>query len=192
MSQMLPPSSTSLERSIDALAGDRLGRLPVLVSRLWNADTCPTSLLPYLAWATSVDEWDDRWSEDIKRAVIREARIIHALKGTPAAIRRALAALGQPDARIVERGNYALHNGSIVRDGTVQRKGHGGWSSYRVVLRRAVTIDQALMIQRLLARVQRNCIELTAVDFKQALLRRNGQSFRNGDYTRGVVNTSIS
>lgn len=188
---LLPPSATAFERALDQSAGARIAALPSLVASLWNADTCPAILLPYLAWALSVDEWNDDWGEDWKRAVIKESRLIHQQKGTLAAIRRALAAIGQPDATIIERGNYVRRNGVALRDGSRQRMGAGGWSTYRVVLNSPTTVDQAQQIKRLLAAVQRNCITLTAIDFRAATIRRNGAHLRNGAYTRGVVNTTI-
>jgi len=188
---LLPPSSTLLERAIDQTAAARLAALPSVVASLWNADTCPAPLLPYLAWAMSVDEWNDGWGVDKKRAVIKESRIIHQHKGTLSAIKRALTAIGQPAATIIERGNYIRHNGIALRNGTHNRQGSGGWASYRVILTQPVTIDMAQQIKRLLGAVQRNCITLTAIDYKQAALRHNGAATRNASYTRGVVDTTL-
>ncbi|MCV5639247.1 phage tail protein I, partial [Escherichia coli] len=61
---------------------------------LWNPDTCPANLLPWLAWSFSVDRWDDKWPEATKRAVIRDAYFIHCHKGTIGAIRRVVEPLG--------------------------------------------------------------------------------------------------
>lgn len=188
---LLPPSSTPLERALDQTAAARLAALPSVVASLWNADTCPPALLPYLAWAMSVDEWNDGWGVDKKRAVIKESRYIHQHKGTISAIKRALTAIGQPDATVIERGNYIRHNGIALRNATHTRAGAGGWASYRVILTQPVTIDLAMQIKRLLASVQRNCIVLTAIDYKQAALRHNGAATRNASYTRGVVATTI-
>lgn len=188
---LLPPSSTPLERALDQTAAVRLSALPSVVASLWNADTCPAPLLPYLAWAMSVDEWNDGWGVDKKRAVIKESRYIHQHKGTLSAIKRALTAIGQPGATVIERGNYIRHNGAALRDGTHTRAGSGGWASYRVILTQPVTIDMAQQIKRLLAAVQRNCIVLTAIDYKQAALRHNGAATRNATYTRGVVDTTL-
>lgn len=188
---LLPPSSTPLERALDQTAADRMAALPSVVASLWNADTCPAPLLPYLAWAMSVDEWNDGWGVDKKRAVIKESRYIHQHKGTLSAIKRALTAIGQPGATVIERGNYIRHNGAALRDGTHTRAGSGGWASYRVILTQPVTIDMAQQIKRLLAAVQRNCIVLTAIDYKQAALRHNGAATRNATYTRGVVDTTL-
>ena len=187
---LLPPNTTPLERAIEQTQA--VFDPAIKVPGLWNADTCPASALPYLAWALSVDEWDHTWSEDRKRAVIRESREIHQRKGTPSAIRRALAAMGQPDAEIIERADYIKHNGAARRNGQHRRLGHGGWATFRVVLKRAVTIDQAIQIRRVLDAVKRNCIELVAIDYSQAALRHNGQTKRNGLYTRGTVSAQLN
>lgn len=189
---LLPPNATALERAASLTAGARLDAIPARIASLWSADTCPESLLPYLAWALSVDEWDSKWGIDRKRDAVRNARRIHQQKGTRSAVRLALASVGQPDAGIVERGDYVIRNGSRLRDGTAHRQGQGGWSTYRVVLRRTTSIQQAQLIRRLLASVQRNCITLTAIDFRQAALRRNGEHVRAGTHTRGVVNATLN
>ena len=55
---------------------------------------CPEALLPWLAWALSVDDWDSLWPESIKRNLIAESISIHRIKGTVSAIRRVLRVLG--------------------------------------------------------------------------------------------------
>lgn len=90
---LLPPSSTVLERAAaNALA--EIERVPVPLRDLWNPDTCPEHLLPYLAWAFSVDRWDERWPEDAKRQVVRNSFFVHQRKGTIAALRRVVEPLG--------------------------------------------------------------------------------------------------
>lgn len=90
---LLPPSATDPERHIE-LATARLADVPVLIRDAWNPDTCPVELLPWLAWAFSVDEWQDGWSEQAKRDVIKNSLYVHKHKGTLAALRRAVAPLG--------------------------------------------------------------------------------------------------
>jgi len=58
-------------------------------------------LLPWLAWACSVDIWDDDWPEDTRRRVIADSYSVHSVKGTVGAVKRALAALGA-EAELVE------------------------------------------------------------------------------------------
>lgn len=182
---LLPANSTLLERRLEETNG-RFNP-PDVIRNLWNARTCPVGLLPYLAWAMSVDEWDPQWPEERKRTAIEEADFIHRHKGTPGAIKRALAVLGHPDAIVIERADYVRRDGSRRRNGWNRRVGEEGWATYRVVLQRPVTIDQAQRIYSVLDTVKRNCIHLVALDFTQASLRRNGFATRNGAYTRGVI-----
>ncbi len=90
---LLPANATALERAIEA-AQARLSDVPVPVDALWDPWRCPAELLPWLAWAWSVDEWDAGWPEEIKRRVIAAAPDVHRLKGTRAAVARALEAIG--------------------------------------------------------------------------------------------------
>ena len=46
---LLPPNASALERKLEQ-ATLRLGTLPVPLRELWNPDTCPAHLLPWLAW----------------------------------------------------------------------------------------------------------------------------------------------
>lgn len=187
---LLPPASTPLERNLSRT----MGRFnpPSIVPGLWNPDTCPPSILPYLAWALSVDEWDNGWPIEKKREVVKAAREIHQKKGTPLAIARALESIGQPDAVLIERADCIRRDGSRRHDGTGHRRGLDGWATRRIILNRQVTIDQAFQIKRLLEAVGRNCVHTTAIDYAQAALRRNGVAARDGSYTRGVVNTSLT
>lgn len=186
---LLPKNATALERALSQTNG-RFTPAQI-VPTLWNAATCPPAVLPFLAWALSVDEWDHGWSIEKKRAVILAARPIHKRKGTPHAIRVSLASVGQPDADIIERADCLRHNGEATRNGLRRRFGLPGWPTFRVILKRPVTVDQAWQIKRLLESTKRNCVVLLSVDFSQAALRRNGLHVRDGSYTRGLVITSI-
>lgn len=84
---LLPPSASDFMRCVER-GTTRLSALPVSLNQLWDPDTCPVALLPYLAWALSVDRWDRDWTEETKRQVIRDAWAIHRHKGTISAIRR--------------------------------------------------------------------------------------------------------
>ncbi len=90
---LLPPSATPQEHAIEE-ATSGIDRLPVPVRDTWNPDTCPVHLLPWLAWALSVDHWDSQWDEDVKRDVIRRSIQVHRKKGTRMAVESALRALG--------------------------------------------------------------------------------------------------
>ncbi|WP_175253463.1 phage tail protein I [Pseudomonas sp. BMW13] len=90
---MLPGNATELER-LAAQALAQIERVPIPLRDLWNPDACPVELLPYLAWAFSVDRWSPAWPESAKRAAIRSAYFIHSRKGTIGALRRVVEPLG--------------------------------------------------------------------------------------------------
>lgn len=93
MKSLLPPNAKQLERlAAEALA--QIDRVPVPIRDLLNPDRCPVQLLPYLAWAFSVDRWDSTWSESTKRQVIKGSYFIHSRKGTIGALRRVVEPLG--------------------------------------------------------------------------------------------------
>lgn len=90
---LLPGNASRLERAAaEALA--EIQRVPVPLRELWNPATCPERLLPYLAWAFSVDRWDPTWSTTAKREVIATSFYVHRKKGTIAALRRVVEPLG--------------------------------------------------------------------------------------------------
>ncbi len=91
MKSLLPINSTQLERAIEAASADRT---VIPLRSLYNPTTCPVHLLPHLAWAWSVDRWDDRWTEAAKRNAIRASFYIHSRKGTIGALRRVVEPLG--------------------------------------------------------------------------------------------------
>lgn len=91
--RLLPTGSSSLEvAAAEALAS--LSTMNVPLRQLWNPWECPLPLLPYLAWAWSVDRWDSNWSESTKRNVVAASLYIHRHKGTTGAIRRVVEPLG--------------------------------------------------------------------------------------------------
>ena len=92
MTSLLPPNSTDLERKL-AEAGKDAFDLPS-IRIIKDIDQVPSQFLPFIAWQKSVDYWDENWQEALKRKVIKESRALHRLKGTPAAIKKALEPFG--------------------------------------------------------------------------------------------------
>ncbi|MBN3207539.1 phage tail protein I [Pectobacterium brasiliense] len=90
---LLPVGSSDLEIAA-AKACAELSRTPIPLRQLCDPDRCPSNLLPYLAWAFSVDRWDEKWPEIIKRQAIKDAYFIHRHKGTIGALRRVVEPFG--------------------------------------------------------------------------------------------------
>ncbi len=99
MTSLLPPNSTDLERKL-AEVGKNAFDLPS-IRIIKDIDHVPSQFLPFIAWQKSVDYWDENWQEALKRNVIKESRDLHRLKGTPAAIKRALEPFGY-EVKLVE------------------------------------------------------------------------------------------
>ena len=101
MNSLLPPNATPQETAIEA-ATARIADVPVPNASLWTPATCPAALLPWLAWALSVDDWDGTWPEARQRAVIAASVGVHRRKGTRGAVVAALAAAGYGTATLIE------------------------------------------------------------------------------------------
>lgn len=93
MNSLLPPGSSALERRL-AKACSGISDLNVPLRDLWNPWKCPVKFLPYLAWAFSVDRWEEAWTDTEKRRAVSDAFWIHQRKGTVAAVRRVIETLG--------------------------------------------------------------------------------------------------
>ncbi len=91
-SLMATGSSVLEQRAAEACAV--ISDLSVPLRDLWNPWKCPVKFLPYLAWAFSVDRWEETWSETEKRQAVSDAFWIHQRKGTVAAVRRVIETLG--------------------------------------------------------------------------------------------------
>ena len=77
-----------------ANATARVGDVGAPLRDVWNPATCPSHILPWLAWAMSVDNWDANWSDEQKRATIAASVAVHRVKGTIGALNKALGAVG--------------------------------------------------------------------------------------------------
>ncbi|MCF6435200.1 phage tail protein I [Pseudoalteromonas sp. MMG022] len=92
---LLPPNASGFEQAHERASHFSPAKsIPDYVAKHWDPETCPESLLPWLAWSLSVDEWDEQWPTEAKRTLIQNSVTIHKHKGTVGAVKRALASLG--------------------------------------------------------------------------------------------------
>lgn len=89
---LLPPNASALERAFEEAM--TVPALPVPLRSIWSAYDCPEALLPWLAWALSVDDWNAGWPLAVRREVVARAILIQRRKGTLAAVRQAVSAFG--------------------------------------------------------------------------------------------------
>lgn len=92
-SHLLPLGSTPLEKRAAEILKSAVEN-PIVIADLINPERCPPQLLAYLAWAFSVDKWDENWSEEVKRIAIKQSFFIHKRKGTINAVRRVVEPIG--------------------------------------------------------------------------------------------------
>lgn len=90
---LLPPNATPFERSLEDAMREEIDFAKV--GTLWDPATCPSEVLPYLAWGLSISHWDTAWSETEKREAVAGAIAFHKIKGTRAAVEYVLARFHQ-------------------------------------------------------------------------------------------------
>lgn len=187
MSDLLPPNSTDLERRL-ATALQQLGELPVEIRHLRNPATCPASLLPYLAWELSVDEWNPDWGVDVKRRVVADSMRMHRRKGTCGAVRRALETLfGRDGFTLVEGAAAGFYNGSKRYNGLHFHGRDGNWAKYGVLIARPITFQQAAEARRVLDQVSPARCHLLTFNYERALHAHNGEIRYDNRYPHGVA-----
>ncbi|WP_205619724.1 phage tail protein I [Acidocella sp. MX-AZ02] len=183
---LLPPNATAGERALEQ-ATARVGAVPVVAGALWNAQTCPLELLPWLAWAWRVDEWDSTWPEAVKRAVVAASIANHKIKGTLASMETALAVAGYPNAQIIEGDPVWNLDGTVMLDGSHDLGNPANWPYYRVILSAPIANSQADQVKRILAATQPARCYLLGLDFTQAAFILNGTVLLDGSYNLGVA-----
>ncbi|WP_296811317.1 phage tail protein I [Thiocapsa sp.] len=187
---LLPPSASTQERAIEATTSERIESIPAPIRTLWDPATCPASLLPWLAWTLSVDDWSSGWQDGVQRAVIAASIAQHARKGTVGAVRQALDDAGYGGCTITEGepSAGARRDGSALRNGTLIRGGEANsWARYRVSLDRPITGAQAAVVRGILRNIAPARCELAALDYPTAGVLRNGSIRRDGTYYRGAA-----
>ena len=85
---LLPPNAQSSEMALEAAM--RADIDIAQVGHLWNPESYPAELLPFLAWGLAIARWDPEWTEAERRAAIMDAIPFHRRKGTRAIVREVL------------------------------------------------------------------------------------------------------
>ena len=186
MPELLPPNASTIERELD-LSIDEALDIPVRIADVWDPLTCPIDVLPWLAWAWSVDLWDENWAIDARRDTTSSSLMFHKRKGSPGAMRDALRSAGYGEVEIIERLDIRRRDGSRFRDASHFYSESLHWAWYSIVLTRPVSIAQAAQVREILSRAQPERCKLHELRYDQALNLRNAAIQRDGTFTRGVV-----
>lgn len=177
------PAETALARSVA-----RVSDVPVPLRDIWNSETCPAAMLDLLAWSYSVDEWDAGWSDDAKRATIRDSLLVQRRKGSIWAVKRALTNAGYPGAVIDESRFTIRYDGLRQFNGTQNYQSADlQWATYRVTLPVPISIAQSLQVRRILESVAPARCQLIEFVFLRAANLYNGQINFNGTFSFGTI-----
>lgn len=90
---LLPPNTTAFEKKIVETTA-KSTELNTNLSSLIRVDDAPADFLSILAWQFSVDRWQDDWSDEVKRAQIKNSIKVHTYKGTNFALRSIVESFG--------------------------------------------------------------------------------------------------
>ena len=154
---VLPETSSLLEKALvdfyiarqkDVFEVD--GEIPLRY--LWNPDTCPHTMLSYLACAMSVEGNTINFSETQLRQLIRDSYELHTRKGTIQALKDVIASLGYRLNRI-EEGVPSIPAAPAT-----------DWARYRLVMESALSIANGRNLTKLIedaAPVSRELVEIT-------------------------------
>ncbi|WP_051340947.1 phage tail protein [Azospirillum halopraeferens] len=133
-------------RTLAALAAAELRAIDAALPRLavYRVADVDAELLPLLGWQMHLmrEGWDLADTPARRRALIRDAILLHRMKGTPAAVTRAVAALGFDGARVVEAAAELRRDGTVRRDGGEPYGDRWRWATFRLEL--PVAADAAL------------------------------------------------
>lgn len=168
MPDLLPHNATEAERALSCAVA-RVSVVPVPIRSLWDADTCPEDLLPWLAWAVSVDDWSASWSVADKREVIRRSLAIHRIKGTVSSVDSAVRAAGYRGFTIVERaaGDH--------------------WAEYRIYLTQPISILMAAKLRAILRSIAPVRCSLKELNFTEAAHLHDRTINYDGTFSYGVA-----
>ncbi len=161
---------------------------PQILIDVTDPDDCPASVLPFLAWAYSVDAWDRGATEAQKRAVIKASIGVHRIKGTLQSIKHALTAAGYGDATIIEGGDEAQYDGSRAFDGTWNYGTPGSWAHWEIIVEASDSIPSADLIALLVQTAPARC-RLVSVGYEKLFFRYNGEF--NYDAERNYQRTYV-
>lgn len=186
LDSLLPPNATPQERALEG-ATARLGDVPAPLRDVWNPDTCPAQLLPWLAWAFGVDEWDAAWSDEAKRNTIRNAVAIQRRKGSVWSIKRAIADAGYGDSQLIEGNSSHFYDGVDKHNGLTTHGDPTEWARYRFLLTRPITNNQAAQVRRILDYVAPARCHLIEMIFTEAANLYNDAITYDGAYNHGVA-----
>lgn len=184
---LLPANATTAELAMEQTTARIADPNARAIHTQWDPWACPAALLPWLAWAYNVDEWDAGWPEEFQRQTIADSIELHRIKGTLSSIRRVIRNAGHGDASIIEGLSDVRYDGSQTYNGFITHGDASAWAKYRIVLSRPMTNAQAQQVRRILSFTAPARCLLEELVFTEANNIYNGAVTYNGSYNHGTA-----
>ena len=183
---LLPPNAADQERAID-LAIARLENIPAPLRTLWRPDECHSDLLPWLAWALSVDEWSDSWSDAVKRTAIAASMALHSTKGTPYAVKAALEMVGFTNV-LIQEGALNFYTAEYSYDGEIDYGSDTTWPLFTVHLNAGrPNAETVALIRRMIDKYKNSRSVLENLNYAVLLYDATINYDGNDIYSGGIV-----
>lgn len=189
MADLLPPNASALERAIAGVAAQATG-MAVPLRDLWNPDTCPSALLPWLGETfalTGDNGWALAESDEARRNLIRGAVDLHRHKGTVAAIRAVIRSLRLGECELIENIGVLNYDGQRHYNGMMTHGASEHLAMYRVLLGQPVTNDMAVTLKRILSAFAPVRCHLASLEYRSVPIRYNAKAQYHNDYNHGSV-----
>lgn len=170
---------------------DRMGTVDLTPLLVYIIDDVTASALPHMLEQFHVAGLEGgRLAENDtnRRALLKRAIALHRLKGTPAGLKQAIAESGFGDVTIIERTGEVYYSGVANYDGIYTHGTEGGaWAEYVLIMQRAVTNDQSVLIQALCDEFAPARCRLREINYTAVAVRYNGEHAYNGNYNHGTI-----
>lgn len=188
MSNLLPAHYTEREHNLELIGSAVFDRI---MSSLWNGRlhdpmTCDARFLRTVGKHYGVEYWWQDISEEDHRNLIKNFPMIKRRRGTLWAVKQALFVI-DPNGRVIEGDFQNRRDGSVLRDGSIQRGYSTHWAQFVVIASRAMINAQATQLRALIESVAPVRSELIRIDYTAVANIRNGSIIRDGSYNRGAA-----
>jgi P2-related tail formation protein len=152
---------------------DRLGDIPLDQLLVNLVDNVTASALPHLAeqfHVTGLEGWALCATEADRRLLVKRALQLHRHKGTPWAVKEALASVGFGGATVAERLPQTWFDGAVYADGSVLYGSGANWAKFRILLdlgeNRGITQAESALIVAVVAEWKNERSHLDRVEFR--------------------------
>jgi hypothetical protein len=165
--------------AIDIAASRAFSLDPQVLIDVTDPDLCPAAVLPFLAWAYSVDEWPAGATEADKRTIIKASIAVHRRKGTMRAIKDVLNAAGYGNVTIRIGTDLGRYNGAVAYDGAISYGQERSWAVWSVIIENSDPLPSPELISLLTQTAPARCV-LVGVGYENLFFRYNGAFTHDG------------